>query len=196
MRSASEEERLRAFIAVSPSSEVQSRLVRLKTELARVGAAVRWVRDDGLHNTLKFLGSLDAALLVAIRAALTGAAADFQPFTITVAGLGVFPNLERPRVVWVGLHGTELAGLALAVERALEPLGFAPEARPHRAHITGARGWKPLQGLLLAHWSDDLGSCTIDEVVAYRSNLQRGGSVYTRLWSIPLLFRREGGRGT
>jgi 2'-5' RNA ligase len=198
MTSGSGEDRLRAFIAVSPNPEIHSRLLRLKSELASAGAAVRWVRDDGLHNTLKFLGSLEESLLAAIREALAETAAGFEAFPITVAGLGVFPNLKRPRVVWVGLRGPELAVLAAAVERAVEPLGFAPESRPYRPHITlgrvtGKRGWGRLEDLLRAHWSDDLGSCTIDEIVAYRSHLQRGGSIYTKLWSIPLLVRRKRG---
>jgi 2'-5' RNA ligase len=201
MTSGSGVERLRAFVAVSPGPEVHGRLLRLKTELAAAGAAVRWVRDDGLHNTLKFLGSLEERLLAAVREALTAAVAAFEPFAVRVAGLGVFPNPRRPRVVWVGLEGAELTALAAAVERAVAPLGFPPESRPYRPHITlgrvtGARGWSGLEELLRAHGADDLGRCTIDEVIAYRSHLQRGGSVYTKLYSIPLSVRRKRGGGT
>jgi 2'-5' RNA ligase len=198
MRSGSGVERLRAFIAVSPSPEIHERLRRLKAELAAVEAEARWVRDDAMHNTLKFLGSIDAGLVGDLRDALRAAAAPFAPFAVGVAGLGVFPSLARPRVVWVGLHGAELAALAAAVERCVQPLGFPPEARPYRPHITlgrvtGRRRWQPLEELLRAHWSDDLGSCTIDELVAYRSHLQRGGSVYTKLFNVPLPEKRKGG---
>jgi 2'-5' RNA ligase len=198
MMSGSEAERLRAFIAVSPSPEIHERLLRLKAELASAGAAVRWVRDDGMHNTVKFLGSLEESLLAALREALAEAASDFEPFPVSVAGLGVFPSPKRPRVVWVGLHGAALGALAAAVERAVEPLGFAPESRPYRPHITlgrvtGNQGWKRLEELLRARGRDEIGSCIIDELVAYRSHLQRGGSVYTKLYSIPLSVRRKGG---
>lgn len=198
MMSGSGVERLRAFIAVSPSPEIHERLRRLKADLTAAQAEVRWVRDDGMHNTLKFLGSLNADLVGGLRDALSAAAAPFAPFAIAVGGLGVFPSLSRPRVVWVGLHGAELAALAAAVERCIEPLGFPREARPYRQHITlgrvtGKRGWNRLEELLRAHWSDDLGSCTIDEIVAYRSHLQRGGSVYTKLFNIPLSEKRKGG---
>ena len=198
MRSGSGAERLRAFIAVSPSPEIHERLRHIKAELAGADAQVRWVRDDAMHATLKFLGSIDADVVAALAEALSEAAARFASFAIEVAGLGVFPNRARPRVVWVGLHGSELAALAAAVERSVEPLGFPAESRPYHPHITlgrvaGKGGWNKLEELLQAHWSDKLGSCTIDEVVAYRSHLQRGGSVYTKLCSIPLLEKRKGG---
>jgi 2'-5' RNA ligase len=198
MMSGDAAERVRAFIAVSPSPEIHARLRRLKSELAGAEAEVRWVRDDAMHNTLKFLGSMNADLVEALREALRAAAAPFAPFDISVAGLGVFPSMSRARVVWVDLHGAELTELAAAVERSVEPLGFPPETRPYRPHITlgrvtGRRGWNRLEELLRAHWSDDLGNCTIDEIVAYRSHLQRGGSVYTKLCNVPLSDRRKGG---
>lgn len=192
------EERIRAFIAVSPSPEIHARLVRLKADLAGAGVAVRWVRDDGLHATLKFLGSVEQGLLEAIRRALGAVAERFAPFELAVAGLGVFPSLRRPRVVWVGLGGRRLAELAAAVERALEPLGWAPEGRPFRAHITlgravGTRGWNRLGEILEARRGEDLGRCTIDRVTAFRSHLQRGGSVYTSIWDVPLIVGSKGG---
>jgi 2'-5' RNA ligase len=198
MRSGNGVERLRAFIAVSPSPEIHERLRRLKAELAATQAEVRWVRDDNMHNTLKFLGSMDADLVDDLREALRAAVEPFAPFDISVAGLGVFPSPARARIVWMGLHGEELAALAAAVERCVEPLGFPREARPYRPHITlgrvtGKGGWKRLEEILRAHWSDDLGNCTIDEIVAYRSHLQRGGSVYTKLCNIPLSETRKGG---
>jgi 2'-5' RNA ligase len=95
-------------------------------------------------------------------------------------------------VVWVGLLSDELPCLAAAVDAALEPLGFAREQRAFRCHITLGRidarqTWAPLADALRSHVSDDFGSCRIDRLVAYRSQLQRTGAVYTRLWSIEMV---------
>jgi len=181
---------IRAFLAVDVSPEIHAALVELKGELARTGAAVRWVRDEGLHATVKFLGAVPEAQLPALRAALTDAVHPRPPLAASVRGLGVFPTLQRPRVVWVGLECAPLAALAAAIDGAVEPLGFAPETRPFRAHITlgrvnGPAGWPRLEAALHAHWGNDLGNCPLAELVAYRSDLRRDGAVYTKLWTIP-----------
>ena len=186
---------VRAFLAVHVDEAIHAALARLRDELAAIRSDVRWVRNEGLHATLKFLGSVPAEQLEQIRGTLAAVGVQHALCDVRVAGMGVFPSMRRPRVVWVGMHGDALTPLARAVEDAVAPFGFAPERRPFHAHITlgrvnGPRGWPRVEEALKAHWSDDLGICTIDEIVAYRSDLRSGGAVYTKLWSIPL----EGGR--
>lgn len=181
---------VRAFLAVEVSPSIHAALVTLKHELERSGAAVRWARDDGLHATVKFLGAVPEARLPALRAALTDAVGKTGAMIAGVRGLGVFPTLTRPRVVWVGLDCPPLARVAAAVDTALTPLGFAPETRPFRAHITlgrvnGPHGRQRLEAALRAHWSDDFGRCAIGGLVGFRSDLRRDGAVYTKLWTIP-----------
>jgi 2'-5' RNA ligase len=188
---------LRAFLAIEVAPEIHAALVDLKRELARFDTAVRWVRDEGLHATLKFLGSVRPETLAALRASLAEALGDFPPLTVRVAGLGAFPNLHRPRVVWVGLIGPDLPALARQIETAAAAFGFPAESRPFHPHITlgrvgGPHGWPRLLAALQEHWTDDIGVCDITDLVAYRSNLQRGGAVYTKLWTIPLAGRRKG----
>jgi 2'-5' RNA ligase len=190
--------KLRAFLAVELGADIRAALVRLKRELAARAPKVRWVRDEGLHATIKFLGSVAPAQLDAIREALTPVAGAFAPIGVSVRGLGVFPSPKRPRVVWVGLRSDRLARLAEAVELALEPLGFPREGRPFNAHVTLGRidapqAWAPLGEALEVHGNDDLGSSRIRELIAFRSQLQRGGAVYSRLWAIELEESREGG---
>ena len=101
------------------------------------------------------------------------------------------PSRRRPRVFWVGLDCAPLAALAAAIDAALVPLGFAPEQRPFRPHITlgratgGSGGPERLEQALERHWHDDFGDCALRELIAYRSDLRRGGAVYTKLWTIP-----------
>lgn len=181
---------VRTFLAVEVAPAIHAALVDLKRELARTGAAVRWARDEGLHATVKFLGGVPEAQLPALRDALTDAVGTTPPLRAAVRGLGMFPNPKRPRVVWVGLACQPLTAVAAAVDGALAPLGFAAENRPYHAHITlgrvkELRGWAPLDAALTAHRDDDFGDTTIDQLVAYRSDLRRDGALYTKLWTIP-----------
>lgn len=183
--------RVRAFLAIQMGSAVHERVAKLKRELAATGAAVRWTRDEGLHLTLKFLGSAAIDRLALLRDALAPLLAEVASFPARVAGLGVFPRLERPRIIWVGIQAPELMQLAGVVERAASRLGFPAEERPFQGHVTlgrvkDRRGWASLAAALKEHWDDDFGSFEVPQLTAFRSDLQRGGSVYTELWTIPL----------
>jgi 2'-5' RNA ligase len=98
-----------------------------------------WVKAANVHLTLKFLGDVEDRLVGAIGASLMTAAASVEVFDLTIRGLGAFPTLARPRVIWVGASGPGLGALVESVERALEPLGFPRETRPFSAHVTLGR---------------------------------------------------------
>lgn len=105
------------------------------------GRDVRWVRLDGLHLTLRFLGPTLDDRIGAARAAVRTAGASFEPFDVEIGEAGTFPPGGRPRALWLGVRGgvEALAGLASEVERALVGAGWPPETRPFRAHLTLAR---------------------------------------------------------
>jgi 2'-5' RNA ligase len=181
--------RVRTFFAVELSAGIHSKLVALKRELSNLGAAVRWTRDENLHATVKFLGAVAEGRLPELRAALAQAVGTTPPLAAAVRGMGVFPTMKRPRVVWVGLRCPPLGQLAATVDATLAPLGFEPETRPFAAHITlgrvrDTRGWPRLEAAVHTHWDDDFGACTLAELVAFRSDLRRDGALYTKLWSI------------
>jgi 2'-5' RNA ligase len=183
--------RVRAFLAIRLAPAVHERVAKLKRELASTGAAVRWTRDEGLHVTLKFLGSVAVERLEAIRAILAPLAAEVGAFSARVAGLGAFPTLERPRILWTGVEAPQLARLAAVVDRAAAKLGFPAEERPFHGHVTLGRfkdrsGSSSLAVMLREHGRDDFGSFEVRHVSAFRSDLQRGGSVYTELWKVSL----------
>jgi 2'-5' RNA ligase len=104
-------------------------------------ARLRWVAGDALHLTLRFLGEITEQAVGRVAAAAGNAAASTPPFSITLAGLGGFPSLREPRVLWIGVAdgGAPLDALARTLEGELVAGGFPPEARPFHPHLTLAR---------------------------------------------------------
>ena len=192
-----ETERIRSFVAIDLAAPVRAALAALQQQLARVKADVRWVRVEGMHVTLKFLGAVEAPRLEHVHAALAAALRDIPALRVRTHGVGAFPSVRRPRVLWVGLEGQGLPELAERVDAALAPLAFAPEQRAFTPHITlgrvnSLRGWPALEETFKGHLDDEFGESDIDAVTLYRSSLRAGGAVYTSLWTIPLDKHREG----
>ena len=182
---------IRSFVALDLAVAVRQAIVDLQGGLKRITADVRWVRPEGLHVTLKFLGSVVPQRLQRVYETLTGAVADQPALHVRAQGLGAFPNWRRPRVVWVGLHGDGVVELARCIDAALVPLDFEREQRAFTPHLTlgrvnSLRGWARVEEVCKAHLDDDFGESDISAVTLYRSTLQRGGAVYTALWTIPL----------
>jgi 2'-5' RNA ligase len=190
-RESTERSGIRSFVAVDLDAPVRRAVSDLQGALRRTNADVRWVRPEGLHVTLKFLGAVDPARLERVHAALAADLRDQPALHVSVRGLGAFPTWRRPRVVWIGLHGEGVAALAARIDATLAPLGFAPEQRAFTPHLTLARvnsprGWPRLEEACKAHLDDDFGASDIGAVTIYRSTLQRGGAVYAPLWTIAL----------
>ncbi|MCX8073714.1 MAG: RNA 2',3'-cyclic phosphodiesterase [Candidatus Binatia bacterium] len=183
---------IRTFIAVDVDSAVSERLQALQSTLAKSRADVRWVDNSSLHITLKFLGSTPEASIPAVTGTLNRIARNHAPWTIELRGLGAFPSLRRPRVLWVGvLDGGKLAQVARELDEALAPLGFAREERPFQPHLTLCRvrslqRWEALEEKVKAHLDESFGQSVVQEFILYRSDLRPTGAVYTPLWKTPL----------
>ncbi len=132
---------VRAFIAIELPESVKSFLVKISAELKLCGGPVKWVRPEGIHLTLKFLGSVPSDLLPRIHEAALPLFREQKPTQLHVSGLGAFPHLRRPRVVWAGLEDPAgvLSPLVNSLETVLEPLGFPKEKRPFNPHLTLGR---------------------------------------------------------
>ena len=154
---------------------------------------VRWVRMDGLHLTLRFLGPTDPAQLPRARSAVTAAAAGVASFEMGLAGAGAFPNPARPRVLWLGLgRGLEaLEALSVRLSRALADCGWPHDDRPVRPHLTLARSDGVAAGslvagrLLAAAVNLDL-TWTADRIVLFESQTGGGPARYLPLLEVPL----------
>ncbi len=186
-------EKVRTFVAINLSSEMKERLMDVQQRLRRSAPpeTVRWVRPQGIHLTLKFLGEVPASQIPQITAALREACRVHTPFTFTVGGVGCFPNPRSPRVVWVGVEEESGALVALqkSVEKAMTQLGFPRESRPFHPHLTLGRTRKGLRNTDRRRLGDAiatagvglLGEVSVDAVYLMRSDLRPSGAVYTAL---------------
>jgi 2'-5' RNA ligase len=137
----------RLFVAVPVASEVRKAVGELMERVAgapiaeRAFGQPRWVRVDGLHLTLRFLGATPDERQPALAQLLKTVAADAEPFEVMLSGGGAFPNAVRPRVLWIGIGEGEaqLAALAASLNEQLVPLGWSPDDRPFAPHLTLAR---------------------------------------------------------
>jgi 2'-5' RNA ligase len=184
---------LRLFVAIELPHDVLAALEATQGQLRAQGlGGLRWVRPEGIHLTLKFLGDIEETKVEPIAHALERALCPFPRFTINVKSLGVFPDGKRPRILWVGLEGNRLSALALAVEKALEPLGFSPEGRGFLPHLTVGR-WQRFEAPAKAFaeelkpWqSHEFGESNVTEVIFFRSELKPEGAFYHPLKVVAL----------
>jgi len=146
---------------------------------------------SSIHLTLKFLGDIDPEQVAPILESLEPKISSFEPVSLRIRGLGVFPSLSRPRVAWAGVVDAEgrLARLQSGVEEALQECGFEPEPRKFSPHITLARiksvGNRVLFTALLGQMRDfDMGSSTVRTVNLYQSILRPEGAEYRVLGGI------------
>lgn len=186
---------MRCFVAIDIPDDVRTALARIQASLRERAprADLRWVDPAGLHVTLKFLGEVPEAGLSPVAGAVRATVAAHAAIPLGLAGLGGFPSVAQARVFWAGIPAgvAELGRLAAALERALAPLGFPPESRPFRGHVTIARVRSPrgvgrIAAAIQRDPDVDFGRWTATEVVLYQSRLRPTGAVYEPLATFPL----------
>jgi len=188
----------RAFIAVCLDEPTRAAVAAEIERLRPLSRAVAWVPSPNLHLTLKFLGEQSDARLAEALLGIEEVAAGRAPFALTLHGLGAFPGLERPRILWVGVAEGALPIRALqsGVESALEHRQFTPESRPWHPHLTigrvfDPRRWRrdasPALRESIAHAATmPFGTFEVSRVALMRSDLQPSGARYSELHSVSL----------
>ena len=189
-------EQIRSFIAIELPTELKQELARLESQLKAGNQPwVKWVKPDSIHLTLKFLGNIDTDTTATITRAIKESARGIEPFRLEVKELGVFPNLKRVRVAWVGISGQvdKLSLLQKRLESQLTPLGFTAESRPFTPHLTLARLSERASpdeqqgfGRLIASTSFEGGDIEVKEISLMKSQLTRAGAIYSRISQIEL----------
>lgn len=187
---------LRAFIAVEIPLAIREAACGAILPLQRaLGSTVRWVPIENLHLTLKFLGAVSPSNLDMLSDMLRAEAGLFDFFELRLGGLGTFPSLKRPRVIYVGIQApAALHALQRGIDSASHRLGYESEERSFSPHLTIGRvkqnvtasDQKMIRHALEETRIDSLGTARVDSVHLYKSDLQPGGSIYTRLYTAPL----------
>ncbi|MFZ1985490.1 MAG: RNA 2',3'-cyclic phosphodiesterase [Desulfatitalea sp.] len=179
---------MRAFIAFELPPEITRLAADLQAHLKRQGLKLRWVRPGNIHLTLRFLGEIPSAQTAAVAQAMRTAAQGGAPAQLSVQGMGVFPGLRKPRVVWIGLGGQTdgLGQTAVRLEAELALLGLPREERPFKAHLTLARIQTPVEARLLQGAIEVCGAFAPQpflaaEMVLFQSDLRPQGPIYTSL---------------
>jgi 2'-5' RNA ligase len=174
---------IRCFVAIPLPPEVISGIARIQKRLRELELDASWPAVQGLHLTLKFLGNVEEVRVPEVAAALQRVVEGRGELELLVRGVGAFPRLSDPRVVWVGVDGgSGLADLQSAIEKRLTALGYPREERPFRPHLTAARVRSRRNVARLIRFLEveavDLGAFHADRVHLYQSLLRPEGAEY------------------
>jgi 2'-5' RNA ligase len=186
---------MRTFIAIELPENIKTILSRIQDELKRSGADVKWVEPHNIHLTLKFIGEIEEGKIEEIKQIIQEAAKNQPQYKITLSSLGVFPDLKRPRIIWVGIkdQNNETKLIAEELEEKLEELNIPKEEREFLGHITIGRVKSGLNKDKLAEKLDplkiDLAKDTgfiADKITLFKSTLGPDGPAYEALKEVTL----------
>ena len=189
---------MRCFIAVSFPEELKKGIFTIQGKFKTSGADVSWTRPEGMHLTLKFLDEVEEKRVPKIEAAINRAVSGIKPFSLNVSGMGTFPDMRRPRVVWIGFKedGDNLVRLQKGVEDELRKIGFPSENRRLTPDITLGRvrsnkNIEKLLNLIEEEKIVELGSFEVSDVHLMMSELKPTGAVYTELYKVYIEEQRK-----
>ena len=185
---------IRTFIALEIPLTLKETINRIQSDLRLQIAStdrVSWVAAGGIHLTLKFLGDVQSDAVEKIRRSVESASLSSTPFQLGSSITGAFPNLKRPRVLWIGIEENEaLSKLQKEIDRSLSTLGFPPDGKRFHPHLTVCRIRRltpdsPLPAAFGGTKVDPV-SWRVGEILVMKSTLRPGGGEYARLAVVPL----------
>ncbi len=189
-------DQVRLFIACEVPEDVKQDIGKvIETLRGRSGSAVRWIRPEGVHVTLKFLGEVPTKKLPSVKLAIQEAVVGHSPFELEFSNIGTFGGREGLRIMWVGIAGDvlRLEALVRAVNAALAVVGFEPERRPFRPHLTLGRVRDEIPTRQRAEIEVAVGKMAVPgtswrttQVSLMRSRLTSAGASYEVLATFPL----------
>jgi 2'-5' RNA ligase len=182
---------MRSFIAIDITAEIKAVIGGIVRK-AGESAGIRWVPENNMHLTLKFLGEVKEDIVPAIAQILHAAAVKQKPFSVGIRGAGAFPNLRRPNVLWIGFEASStLKVLFDDMETGLAELGIAKEVRPFSPHLTIGRvrdlkGIDPVVRELSTYKDTFFGTIDVREILLMKSVLKPAGAEYSKVAVIEL----------
>jgi 2'-5' RNA ligase len=182
----------RLFFALPVSEEIREKCIAIQDDGRKQAPSVRWGDPAQLHVTLVFLGELEPPQDIQVKEVVQDIANNIPPFSVEVSGLGVFPERQSPKVIWIGVSASPLLmSIQQRLANGVAAFGIPLETRPYRPHLTLGRIRKGAETDCLAPWMKQeeevkLGRCEIKEVMLMESELRPEGSLYKCLVAAPL----------
>jgi RNA 2',3'-cyclic 3'-phosphodiesterase len=187
------EAKVRTFVAIELPEIIQRDIRHLQHAFKSHRFDIRWVKPLNMHLTLAFLGNISPSVIEAVGRVVSETATAHPVFELIPQGVGVFPNIRRPRIIWAGISGQTdiLRSLQAFMSSGLNRLGFKTEKRPYKGHLTLGRVKSPLdQGRLVdalrSHQGFVSRAFSVQHLVMFKSELHPGGPFYTKLSEVPL----------
>jgi 2'-5' RNA ligase len=184
---------IRSFLAIDLPTAIKERLAGQIRILSPGTSGIKWVETRQIHLTLKFFGSILAELIDEINESTKLVTLKKQPFSLSIRGVGGFPHIRRPRIIWAGLSQDLEALLKLVEELEIvyEKIGIAREERSFHPHLTLGRNKtnQPNEKLFqrLSAWAEEESEpFGVEEITLYKSDLKPFGPVYSKICSFPL----------
>ena len=184
---------IRSFLAIELPKSILKKIEEVQGDLRSTHADVRWGNPEKIHLTLKFFGNIEESRIDPIFKSIEEVMQNTLPFSLKVRGVGAFPQLKNPRVIWMGLvDGREiLTSFRKQIESQLGKIGFQPEDRPFHPHLTlgrmkSSRGKEELVGRMERHKEEEFGDLQVERVVLFKSDLRPSGPIYTPLKEMKL----------
>ena len=186
--------KIKTFVAVQVSRSIRQSASRCIDRLESSGAGYNWVETDNLHVTLNFAGDMDEMEIPDFCKSIKRAVSSHSPFSMTVEGVGAFPNLELPRTIWLGVtEGTEaLNELHLEIAEVVRDFGVNKEKNAYVPHLTLGRlrrsgRWNQVMSDAMVRMAKhEAGSCFVEKVAVFSSHMDRMGPTYSVMASAPL----------
>lgn len=186
------EKKIRTFLAIDLPDQIKSELGKIQKRLKPKIEGVRWTRPEGIHLTLKFFGYVVGDDCSNISNAIKAAIKGVKPFTLELGTIGAFPGPTRPRVIWIGIGGQveALIDLQQNLDMSLEQIGFPPEDRAFKPHLTLGRLKIPGSAVGFPKVLEEgkkyqAGSFRCSGLTLFRSDLRPDGAIYTKLEEYP-----------
>jgi 2'-5' RNA ligase len=189
---------IRSFLAFELSAEMRSTVSGVYENVRNSRLEVRWVRPQGIHITVVFMGDVREEDIAAIGNEMGKGCSEFSPFHASLKGMGCFPNCRNPRVIWIGLEGEieRMSNFREDLQKRLVPFGVKTEKRGFNPHLTLGRFKRPSRDesevgeLIDKHKDVTSPVCSLHELVLFKSDLKPGGAIYTKVLSWPLSGKR------
>ena len=184
---------IRSFLAIELPEPILGKIEGVQGDLKSAHADVRWVNPEKIHLTLKFFGNIEESRIDPIFKSIEEAIRNTPPFSLKVRGVGAFPHLNNPRVIWMGLVDRReiLTSFQKQIEIQLEKIGFQSEDRPLHPHLTlgrvkSSKGKRELVEKMEKHKEEEFGDFQVERVVLFKSDLRPTGPIYTPLREMKL----------